>query len=306
MNDTVTTTNNNTDNNTDNTTNGIDTLFKIQFPLSIQKDSTQKFNYEVFLTKNYDTYNLRKSIFMYQVDINDPNVFMYGKFLRKEMSWLFYIPRIKKFNQDEHVGKNEIISKFINNMKDDIGTKNVTDVYVILANMYESLPKIDDISLDITFYKLFSEKCISNSFNQIIAPTFCYLAKRLSQSKMKCKNNNNNLFLKEAGVENNGKLEKFFKQFEYLIQNQYHNFLLDRFNFYYNNTNNNNNFKIEYNESMKNSAINLIKRCQIDNNSYFLYYNLGKIFLDNIAKPFKENDVNTITILYAIVNLENQ
>ena len=306
MNDTVTTTNNNTDNNTDNTTNGIDTLFKIQFPLSIQKDSTQKFNYEVFLTKNYDTYNLRKSIFMYQVDINDPNVFMYGKFLRKEMSWLFYIPRIKKFNQDEHVGKNEIISKFINNMKDDIGTKNVTDVYVILANMYESLPKIDDISLDITFYKLFSEKCISNSFNQIIAPTFCYLAKRLSQSKMKCKNNNNNLFLKEAGVENNGKLEKFFKRFEYLIQNQYHNFLLDRFNFYYNNTNNNNNFKIEYNESMKNSAINLIKRCQIDNNSYFLYYNLGKIFLDNIAKPFKENDVNTITILYAIVNLENQ
>lgn len=294
-------------NNNNNNNKNINTFFKIKFPKSIhEKNENKKFNYEAFLTNNHDSWKYRDSTFISIINIDVLEPFLYGCFNKGDMNWIFYIPRIVNFNKDEDIRQNEIINIFINNLQKDMKTNNMKDLYVVLVNMYESLPKniINDNTVDITFYKLLSINCICNSINEITSPTFCHLAQKLSQQKTNCKQSHM-FFLNDINMKNKPKLMKFMNSFRNLIKDQYYNFLINGFNFYYDNYYNNDNddySKIMYND-IKCNAINLIKRCQIDNNVYFIYSNLGTKFFKSICKPFEQDDVRMITCLFAILKV---
>lgn len=288
-------------NNNNNNTHSdiINSLFKIKFPIAIQENRNVKFNYKTFLTKYHDTHKYRNSVNVSVININDPDVISHGCFNKNEMNWIFYIPRITNFNQDEDIEKNEIISKFLINLRKDIETENSNDLYIVLVNMYESLPKFQDNTLNFTFYKLFSKQCILHSLNLTTAPTICYLAQKLSQPISNCKALHN-LFLINDNMQKDLRFTDFIKKFNFLIRNQYYNLLLNSFNLWYRYKTD----EIAYTLDMKNTAVDLINRCKLDNNPHFLYSNLGKRFFDQIYKPFQENDEKTIKLLLAIVKIQ--
>ena len=286
-----------------NHNNENNTVFKIKFPQSIQTDINRKFNYSTFLTQNHDTVKYRCGTYIQVVTANECPTELYGRFITNKTNWIFHIPRIRDISINENIEKNGIFSNFLTNLEKDIRSKNKADVFVVLANMYESLPKLKDNTLNFTFYKLLSINCIDNSFNLSIFPTFCYLARKLSQlKKTKCNKTMHTLFLNDIDIPNKYILNRFWNKFTTLIDTGYYNNLLNNFDFFYKNKENKNISKTIYNEKMKNDAINLIERCQIDNNSKFIYSNLGLNFFNNIVEPFKESNTDTIRLLFYILN----
>ena len=300
------------------------TFFQFKFNKSLQSDFNTKFNYKAFLTQNHDTYKYRNTTYIQIVNGNDlqANVSL-GCFSTDRMNWIFYMPRITTFNKDENIEQNEIFVKFFKNLKNDINNNNdddnnindiitINNVHIVLANMYESLPKDnnEEMNLIFTFFKLFSTNCKNNLINLNVSPTFCYLSSKISiQRENNCGKNQNiskscknkyTIFLSELNIKDKKILNSFWNKFTHLIENHYYDFLCDKFNFYYKETNDNSSRMI-YDENIKNNAIKLIERCRVDKNSNFIYSNLGKFFFDSIAKQFQENNVLTINLFSVIL-----
>ena len=301
------------------------TFFKFIFNNSLQPDLDAKFNYKAFLTKNHDTYKHRNTTYIEIVNGNDLQASIFsGCFITNKMNWIFYMPRLTKYNKDEDIEKNEIFVEFFRNLKNDINNNNddndindinnIATVHTVLANMYESLPKHKDekMNLIFTFFKLFLTNCKPNLIDLNVSPTLCYLSSKLSiNNEEKCGKNQDifkncknkyTIFLNELDVNDKLILITFWNKFTNLIVKESYDFLCDKFTFYYNNKETNNILsKTTFNENMKNSAINLIKRCRVDNNCNFIYSNLGKTFFDNIVIPFQQNDKSTIKLLSVIL-----
>ena len=289
-----------------NNNNNINTFFKIKFPISIQNNTKKKFNYATFLTRNHDTYKYRLSTYIDLVDINNIYALNYGQFKKNDLNWIIYIPRITNFNKDENIINNEIFANFIKNLQTDVGTN--TNIYIVLANIYESLPTFTDNTLDFTFYKLFMIKNISNSININVHATFCKLTRKLSDNNndnsINCQNFNKFLtFLNDdIKVKDNYLLKQFLEKFSYLIVSGFYNMLINNFEFFYKNINNEHVKETKYNNKIKTAAVDLINRCKIDNNPSFLYSNLGKNFVKTISQCFSNDDNEKIkTLLFIIV-----
>ena len=287
----------------------IDSLLRIKFPIAIQRDINQKFNYEIFKTHNHDTYKYRTSVFIDEVNIDDIEANPYGCFKNTDMNWIFHIPKLDDaLTKDEQT--QEILSKFKKNLMEDIGEKDIIKNNEIIANIYESLPKNEYTKeINLIFNMIFSEKPIVYTYNPIIFPTFCYILRKLSITNTKCETALPTLYLStsEPKIKNNKELKLFMEIFSTkFIQDKKYNYLKDIFNFYGNNINEYNDIsKTNYTKKITTTAINLINRCEIDDNDLYIYSNLGKRFLLTISKHFIENDIDTQKILYNIIKLRS-
>ena len=286
--------------------NNNNTYFKISFTNKfIQNNFNKKFDYKCFLTKNHDSYKFRSSAYIETVKFTDRNLYKQGCFINdKKNLWIIYIPRIETlYNED--IMKNELYSNFFINLQKDIGTNNINDVYLVLTNLYESLPQYDiDKTLDFTFYQMLSgnNRIICNSINPDIYPTYYKLCKRISKPNCPNINDKNNLlflsFLKNDDRQKyNYHLQKeIMENFAYLIIQKNFNVLVNRINLYYNDDDDN--FLI-----VKEKLLNLINRCSIDDNSGFLYSNLAKIFYETISTLFINDDKMALFKLYDITKI---
>ena len=291
-----------------NNNSNINSLLRIKFPISIQNDVGEKFKFKVFHTKNHDTYKYRNLILIDVVNISDPDATQYGYFRKSDLNWILHIPKLDNFNIEELIKHNEVLSTFVKNLRDDIGEKGPIKPYQVIANIYESLPKCQYTNnINFIFFKIFAEKQMINSYDSTIQPTFCYLAQKLSQPIDKCSDVISTLYLSnsEEEIKNNKNLKLFMEEFTHLIKNKSYNYLKDIFNAYWEYKNPYNDLsKIKYDKRTRDNAINLINRCQIDDNAYFIYSNLGTRFFDSISKLLLINsDPYTKKFLFNIVKI---
>ena len=291
--------------NNNNNNNNNETIFELLFNENcIKNDFHKKFDYKIFLTKNHDTYKLRNSVSIQTLNSISSKYQKLGQFYRNEnLYWSFYMPRIVKFNIDENIMNNEIFVNFFKNLQKDIGTDNKNDVYVVLANLYESLPQYEN-TLAFTFYHFLSTTDINNID---IYPTFCRISDKISTNNIVCKKLELSLLSFLVGDQDKYRdkrvyecLINFMLKFEFIIKNKFYNNVIDILNNLHENRENIYIKKTEYNK-IKKVIMNLTERCKSDNNPAFLYSNLGKKLYETISKPILENDIATIRLLYIMI-----